>query len=71
MRHDAGQLAAILQDATQTTVRVECRDLDSARRLRYALARRRGPAGGIIIRLKGRTVVVEPTMNGILNVRVS
>jgi hypothetical protein len=71
MRHDVHRLAAILADATQTTVRVECRDLDSARKLRYALARKRGPAGGIIIRLRGRIVIAEPCVDAILNVRIS
>lgn len=71
MKHPQDQLHAILMDASQSTVRVECRDLDTARKFRYALARRRGPAGRIIIRLEGRFVVAEPANDGVLRVEVS
>lgn len=71
MRHHQAQLHSILMDASQGRVRVECRDLDTARKFRYALARRRGPAGRIIIKLEGRFVVAEPANDPILSVEVS
>lgn len=71
MRHQKPRLDAILAQAAVATVRIECTTIDAARRLRYALARRRGPAGAIVLRVVGRHVVAEPTGEGIIQMEVT
>ncbi len=72
MKHDRDKLEAILFEASVATVRVECQGPDAARRFRYALARRRGPAGQIVIRLEGRFVIAEPCQGtGIIGMEVT
>ena len=71
MKYNSTQLLAIISEASTSRVSLECRDVDSARKMRYALARRRGPAGHIIIRQRGRVVTAEPSPNPIIGVEIS